>query len=557
MRRHETESEFLYHTHCPVCGSHDALSVYSDGHTYCFSCATWTPAAGDNAEYRPANEGATSMSSRLIPEGEYVALKKRCLDAETCQKYGYTVGYYHGKPVHIAPYYDQKGQLCAQHLRGENKSFSWLGEAKGVQLFGQRLWRNNGGKMLVITEGEIDCLSVSQAQGNKWPVVSIPSGAQGAQKAIRDNLEFVESYDKVVLAFDNDEAGQKAAQECALLLSPGKARICTFPLKDANDMLVAGQVREMIECLWNAQTWRPDGLISGEDLWDDLIKPPVEGYQTPFPELNTVTHGLRKGELTLFTAGSGIGKSTLVNEIGYKLMMEDQLTLGVIALEENRKRTAERYAGIYLNKPLHIDREGVTEEQLKEAYNNVLASGRFWLYDHFGSSDIDVLMSKIRYMAVAIGVDFIILDHISIIVSGLDEVEESERKLIDKLMTRLRSLIEETGIGVLAIVHLKRPDKGKSFNEGRQVSLTDLRGSGSLEQLSDTVIALERNQADEEEQNYAMLRVLKNRTVGIVGECGLVKYDPDTGRLYPASPFEEDEGYIADIDDANESGEDF
>lgn len=474
----------------------------------------------------------------LLPDGEYVSLPKRHLERDTLLKFGYSVGKHNDKPVHIAPYYDQKGMLVAQHLRYPNKEFRWLGDSKGVQLFGQHLWRNTGGKMLVITEGEIDAMSLSQAQGNKWPVVSIPSGAQGAVKAIRNNLEFVESYSTVVLAFDNDEPGRKAAQECALLLSPGKARICTLPLKDANEMLVAGRVKELIDCIWNAQTWRPDGLISGIDLWDDLIQPPVEGYQTPYPKLNSMTHGLRKGELTLFTAGSGIGKSTLVNEIGYKLLMEDGLTLGIIALEESRKRTAERYAGIYLDKPLHIDRNDISEEQLKEAYENVLANGRFWLYDHFGSSDLDTLMSKIRYMAVGLNVDFIILDHISIVVSGLDEEEESERKMIDRLMTRLRSLVEETGIGILAIVHLKRPDKGKSFNDGRQVSLTDLRGSGSLEQLSDTVIAMERNQSDEETQNQAVLRVLKNRTIGLVGECDTLEYDTETGRLKAINPFD-------------------
>lgn len=472
-----------------------------------------------------------------IPDGDYVPLTKRQLSAETCRKFGYSVGKYHDKPVQIAPYY-KDGQLSAQHLRFPDKEFKWLGEARGVELFGQHLWRNVGGKMLVVTEGEIDCLSVSQAQGNKWPVVSIPSGAQGAQRAIRDNLEFVESYETVVFCFDNDEPGRRAAQECALLLSPGKAKVCSLPLKDANEMLVAGRSKELIECVWNARSYRPDGLVSGRDLWNDLIQPPVEGYQTPYPKLNAMTHGLRKGELTLFTAGSGVGKSTLVNEIGYKFLMEDELTLGVIALEESRKRTAERYAGIYLNKPLHISREGVTDEQLEEAYEKVLANDRFWLYDHFGSTDLDTLMGKIRYMAVALGVDFIVLDHISIVVSGLDEVEESERKLIDKLMTRLRSLVEETGIGVLAIVHLKRPDKGKSFNEGRQVSLTDLRGSGSLEQLSDTVVALERDQTDEESQNIATIRVLKNRTVGVVGECDQLEYDNALGRLKAVSPFE-------------------
>ena len=99
-------------------------------------------------------------------------------------------------------------------------------------------------------------------------------------------------------------------------------------------------------------------------------------------------------------------------------------------------------------------------------------------------------------------------------------------------MTRLRSLIEETGILVLAVVHLKRPDKGKSYNEGRPVSLTDLRGSGSLEQVSDVVVSLERDQQGDE-PDTATVRVLKNRPLGITGLAGTVRYDRETGRLLP------------------------
>ena len=141
-------------------------------------------------------------------------------------------------------------------------------------------------------------------------------------------------------------------------------------------------------------------------------------------------------------------------------------------------------------------------------------------------------------MIVALGVDFVILDHISIVVSGLDDAEGDERKLIDKLMTKLRSLVEETGAGVIAIVHLKRPDRGPAFTEGRPVALSDLRGSGALEQLSDVVIALERNQQDEETQNLAHLRVLKNRPIGTVGLCGTVLYNQETGRLQEAGAAE-------------------
>ena len=475
----------------------------------------------------------------LLPSGDIRPLIKRKLSEETLKKFNYTIGTYKGKSVHIAPYYEPKtGTLIAQKIRFPDKTFTLFGETKNLPLFGQQLWRD-GGKMLVITEGEIDALSVSQAQGNKYPVVSIPSGAQGAKKAILNNLVWVESYERVILAFDMDEAGRAAAQECALLLTPGKARIANLPLKDASEMLQAGKVKEIISCIWDAKVYRPDGLVSGKDLLAELLTEPKEGYKTPYHHLNDKLKGIRKGELYLFSAGSGMGKSTLVNEIGYHFLMQHGLSLGVIALEENKKRTAERYAGMYLNKPIHVDREGVTKEDLERAFEAVLNTDNFWLYDHFGSTNLDNLLGQIRYMVVALGCDFIILDHISIVVSGLDDTDGDERRLIDKLMTKLRSLIEETGVGVLAIVHLKRPEGGKGFTEGRQVSLSDLRGSGALEQLSDVVIALERNQTDEHNQNTAFIRVLKNRPVGLVGLCDRLEYDQETGRLNAEKHFDD------------------
>ena len=266
-----------------------------------------------------------------------------------------------------------------------------------------------------------------------------------------------------------------------------------------------------------------------------LAAPPA-GLDIPYPGLNAKLRGLRQGELYLFTAGSGIGKSTLVNEIAYHLRMTHGLPLGVMALEESVARNLRRYLGIYCNKPLHLPEAHavVPESELRAAFEAVTADGKWQAYDHFGSSDIETLLSKFRYMVVGLGCKAIVLDHISIVVSGLDEAGgESERKTIDRLMTRLRSLVEETGVMVLAVVHLKRPDKGASWNEGRQVSLTDLRGSGSLEQVSDAVIALERDQQGDD-PNLAHIRILKNRPIGEVGPAGAVRYDPATGRLSPA-----------------------
>ena len=143
-------------------------------------------------------------------------------------------------------------------------------------------------------------------------------------------------------------------------------------------------------------------------------------------------------------------------------------------------------------------------------------------------------------MIVSLGCKRIFLDHISIVVSGMDSDEDGgERKAIDKLMTNLRSLVEETQCTMFVVSHLKRPEK-KGHEEGGQVSLSQLRGSGAIAQLADMVIGLERNQQGEN-PNVLTIRVLKNRFSGDTGISGYLSYNPNTGRLVDseAEPFEE------------------
>lgn len=535
------ESELIRaHLPCPHCGSHDAMAEYTDGHTYCFSCEHET----QPKKRKQTPKGEKTMTLPLIKDlTEYPSLLKRKLAEDTLRKFGYKCQTRQNKIWHIAPYYDKEGNLQAQHLRGPDKAFKWTGDTDKLRLFGQQLWGGAGAKRVVVTEGEIDCMTVSQIQENKWPVVSIPSGVTSAAQSFRDNLEWLESFETVVICFDNDDPGKKAARECAQILSPGKAAIVHLPLKDPSDMYVAGRGKELTNCLWNAEAYRPEGILSGITLWEELVKEPETGLMTPFDQLNSATRGIRKGELWLFTAGSGIGKSTIVHEIAYKFLMQDNVKLGIMALEESKRRAAERYLSIYLDHPLHLDHDGVTEAKLKEAFDKTI--GRtpcaFELYDHFGSTDTESLLSKMRYMFVGLGVDIIILDHITIAVSGRDgdEISEGDRKALDVLMTKLRSLVAETGKTVLAVAHLRRPEKGKSWNEGREPRLTDLRGSAALEQLSDVVVALYRDQTDPERANIGGLLVLKNRPVGITGAAGFARYEQETGRLLPMKEAEQ------------------
>ena len=556
----KTESEPLRtHKPCPHCGSHDALTEYTDGHTYCYSCETYT--SPTNSTKKTKKEDKQKMAGKLLTNlTDYPTMTKRKLTEDTLRKFEYKSYIKNGNEIiHVAPYYDKNLNLKAQHLRGADKQFSWRGDTNDLQLFGQKLW-NAGAKRLTITEGEIDAMTISQIQEHKWAVVSIPSGVNSAVQAIKDNLEWVTSFEKIIICFDSDPQGQKAAKDVAQILPPGKASIAQLPLKDPSDMLQAGRSKDLISCLWNAAEYRPDGILDGTTLWDELIKEPEKGIMTPYPELNKATQGIRKGELWLFTAGSGIGKSTIVHEIGYKMLMENNLKIGVMALEESKRRTAERYVGLNLNTTIHLNREGISEAKLKQAYDKTIGQQpcKFVLYDHFGSTQADILINKMRYMFTGLGVDIIILDHISITISGLegDAISEGERRTLDILMTKLRSLVEETGKTIIAISHLKRPETGKSWNEGREPRLTDLRGSASLEQLSDVVIALHRDQTDEKSANDAGILVLKNRPVGITGTAGRVHYDPETGRLLPLEAAGTDYGFTTTQTDT-EAEQDF
>lgn len=520
---------------CPKCPSSDAFKRHTDGHAHCFSC-----------DHHEGEGGATSVRAKKREgsfeplTGEYIALTKRNISEDTCRKWGYSTGTFAGKAVQIANYVVD-GAIVAQKVRFPNKEFTFLGEPKRAGLYGMHLWRD-GGRMVVITEGEIDALSVSQLQGNKWPVVSVPNGAKGAKRDLEKNLEWLERFEKVVLMFDNDEPGNEAALECAPLFSPGKCCIARLDLKDANDMLKAGRGTEVIDALWGAKVYRPDGIIAGADITVEMLtEAPVKGYTTGYPGLDEKLRGLRKAELTLFTAGTGIGKSTIVREIGKHLCCEENLVVSNVFLEESFKKTAQAYVAIDRDIPLGNLRSNpaiITPAQYVESMARTVH--RMHFYNHFGSLESANLLAKLRYMAVSLKTDFILLDHISIVVSGQESSREGERKDIDRLMTHLRSLIEETGVGVVAIAHLAKAE-GRTHEEGGRVAMNDLRGSGTLKQIPDNIVALERDQQSEDTPNEADVRLLKNREYGELGIACRVSYDSTTGRLREIGAFDNDE----------------
>lgn len=514
-------ANLIRHTSCDRCGSSDANGLYDDGSAYCYSCKWLTPKNGEGHMETKFEERQTSLIA-----GVAQAIPPRSLTQATCEFWDYEIGEYKGEPCHIANYRDDRGHVIAQKIRRPNKQFTILGQGKDLPLFGMWLW--NDDRSLIVTEGEIDAMSVSQAFGNKYPVVSLPNGAQSAAKSFQKHYEYLTKYQKIVLCFDNDEPGQRAIEEVAPLLPPGKVFVMKLPTKDANDCLKVHGAEVLTKAFWQAKEWRPDGIRKAEELRDEVLNPiEVECVPYPYSGLNEKLGGLRIGEMITLTAGSGVGKSTLVRELAYDLAIRRKQPVGIMALEESNKRTMEGLMTVHLSQNLVINRAVVPKEKLAAAFDAVAVPNLF-LFDHFGSTEIEHLLNRVRYMVRALGARWVIIDHLSIIVSGLQG--NDERKLIDVAMTKLRTLVSELEIGMILVSHLRRPDGDKGHEDGAIVHLGQLRGSHSIAQLSDGVIAMQKS-TDDPNLDQRELVVLKNRWSGDTGSAGVLNYDRASGRL--------------------------
>lgn len=475
------------------------------------------------------------MSTSLI-QGEVKELAKRGITEETCSKFRYLVGQDRdGKKVQIASYFDEEGVLVAQKLRYPSKEFKFIGEPKRATLFGQQLWRD-GGKMVVVTEGEIDALSVSQLQSNKWPVVSIQNGAQSAKRELSKQLAWLEKFDTVVLMFDNDDAGRKAIEEAAPIFSPGKCKVARLPLKDANEMLQAGRGSEVIEAIWGAKEYRPDGLVSFGDLKDRMKKPIEVGLPWWMDELTELTFGRRYGELYAFGAGTGVGKTDwLTQQVAYDITTLG-LPVGLLFLETPVEELGKRVAGKVAKKLFHIPGSGWTQEELDTHVDALENKGT--LYDSFGQTDWEIVKGHIRYMAITQGIRLIYLDHLTAMADTSDE-----KSSIEQIMKEMASLANELKVIIHFVSHLSTPE-GKPHEEGGRVMIKHFKGSRSIGFWSHFMFGLERNQQDENEdlQQVTTFRCLKDRYTGrATGKTLFLRYDPETGTLYTIpDPYKED-----------------
>ena len=278
-----------------------------------------------------------------------------------------------------------------------------------------------------------------------------------------------------------------------------------------------------------ASPFKPDGIVDAKSLYEKIISQEESCiHEYPFQGLQSKTHGIRLGELTTITAGTGIGKSTFCRQLATHLLNKGE-RVGYLALEESNRRTALGLMSVDQGVAYHLGKHERTD--LLKAFDSTISRWNLFLYDGFGSVDPDVIYNRVEYLATGLDCRIIFLDHLSILISGL---EGDERRTIDKTMTRLRSLVERTQVSLFLVSHLRRTQTDHNHEEGARTSIGQLRGSAAIAQLSDSVIGLERNQQANDAGTGTTVRVLKNRYSGETGAAGTLLYDVNTCRFNEA-----------------------
>lgn len=318
---------FKYHTHHGACGSSDGLAVYeTDGKVtgWCFACRTYV----DNPEQQ---ERIILKDEEMSEESTDYFTSIAAFPCKADNSRGlaeYSMSYFGvvcevsttdgtTPTAHYYPYtHGSDTTVIAYKRRTLPKDFTTFGQFKGVGLFGQAQASRSGARKLFITEGEIDAISLYQAlkqfsMGTQWAdlnpaVVSLPNGASAAVKAINSQISFVNSFEEVVLVFDQDEPGQQAISDVLKLIP--EALVVKLPEKDANAMVMKGQSSNLAkQCLFHAQKNRPSHVATVSDLRNRALEKPEMGLEWPWPTLTKETYGIHPKKLYGFGGAVGMG----------------------------------------------------------------------------------------------------------------------------------------------------------------------------------------------------------------------------------------------------------
>lgn len=420
------------------------------------------------------------------------------------------------------------GQVLHRSL--DVKEFWFTGESgDGLPLFGTDIFAEGGAKAVTITEGYLDALSAFQMMGSQYPVLAVQS-ASSAKSECSKAYDYLNSFDKIYICFDADAPGQEAAAAVAKLFDFNKVYVVKLDpgLKDANAYLTEGKTKEFYKTWWAAQRFLPEGILSSfadfDRVIDEDVNKPSVSY--PFRHIQEKTYGIRTGEMVLVTAQEGLGKTEFFRSIEYHLLKTTDDNIGIIHLEENKARVLKGIVNYEISKPVHLPDHAVSKEDLKKHIRTAAGrDDRIHIYNHFGSDDPDTILSTVRFMAGACGCKYIFLDHITMVVSGLQG--DDERRALDYISTRLAMMVEELDFTLFLISHVN--DDGKT------------RGSRNISKVCDVRIDLSRDltASSDELRNTTETYISKNRYSGKTGPGGQLFFNTET---YILADKEQDDG---------------
>lgn len=554
-KEQQEDGELLYHTSCigEDCTSSDAMAVYKkkDGKldAFCFSCQGYF----NDTELNDA--GVTLQETKVHKikdvEVDFTAIesikcrgwKERGITRFTSEKYGVRTELDEENNV-VSRYYPvtSNNKTVGYKKRSIPKTFIGIGNTKASnELFGQSVFES-GQKYLVVTTGEEDAMAFAEVLRSTsngveyWtPCVSITAGDGSIIKQFKANYEYLSSFSKVILAFDNDEPGQRYLEEAARILPPGKVFIAKFPrdVKDACDMLKAGKGADLKQVFWKAEPFSRVDVLHLSQMWDDFenedsnVKIPFPGAWSGLNEM--MNGGMEKGEITVLGALTSIGKSTLVSNIVYNLIENTNFKVGTMYLESTKREVVRDLLSLDAGVNLRTKaRDGIDIEALKKRFFEGLARKNQFVYvDHQGSISTSEIFDKLNYLAKSEGCDVIVIDPIQ---AG---VNSSDNGAIIEFMDTLLKFAKETDTSVIAVSHMKKP----SEENPHAVSEYQLMGSSSINQIAFNTILLSRDKMNScpIKKSATKLQLVKCRRTGNTGEAGWLKYDHETTHLFATS----------------------
>jgi hypothetical protein len=455
----------------------------------------------------------------------------------------------------------QEGQLSGYKIREVPKNFRSIGRTGAdCELFGQFKF-NRGGKYVLLVEGEVDQLSAYQmlldynkSKGSDFEtaVVSPTTGAQ-SKKQVANQYKFFDSFDQIILAFDNDKAGKEAAEEILKYLPKGKVKIMQMRYKDANEYLVAGKSKEFISDFYGAKAYTPAGVVGSSELYGKLVEA-AHVKKIPLPpfmqKLDEMLGSVELGTIGVLAAGSGSAKTTVANEIIYYWLFNSPYKIGVVSLE----LTCGQYAQAMLSR--HIENkisnikdpeekikfleQDRVKEQAKELFTTPDGQDRWIMIDERDGS-IEVLQDKIEEMVISCGVKVVILDPISDLFDGLPLDEQA------KLMKWQKSMVKNYNVTFINIAHIRKGSNNKeSASTGAFVPEEAVIGASQQVKSASWVVMLQRDKYAEEEhiRNCTHIMLTKNRSNGVTGAAGAMYYCNKTHRLYDYDTWMAENGMV-------------